>query len=136
MENLFIFIQQEILLVTALIVLVALFLRKESSAGGNRLSLNETVQAMNSDSALLVDLRDSKEFSAGHISGAMNIPFNKLTDNAGQLEKHKDKQIILVDKMGQQAGSAGKQLNKKGFNVARMSGGMEEWRHQNMPVVK
>jgi rhodanese-related sulfurtransferase len=52
------------------------------------------------------------------------------------LHKHKDKLIVLVDQMGQHAGTAGKVLSKDGFDVRRLSGGMSEWQHQNMPVVQ
>lgn len=136
MENLFAFIYQESLLITALLVLVVLFLRRESAASGEKLSPNQTVRAMNADEALVLDIRDKKEFSAGHISGAMHIPHTKVANSLSQLEKYREKRIIIADKLGQQAGSVGKLLAKEGFNAARLGGGMEEWRTQGMPVVK
>ena len=48
----------------------------------------------------------------------------------------RQKLIVLVDQMGQHAGSAGKLLTKDGFNVRRLKGGMSEWQHQSMPVVQ
>ena len=39
--------------------------------------------------------------------------------------------------MGQHSGMAGTLLRKAGFqNVARLQGGVTEWRNQNLPVVK
>ena len=55
----------------------------------------------------------------------------------GELEKHKSSPIILVCKMGQQAGAAGKALRANGFErVYKMSGGMMEWASLQLPTVK
>ena len=60
----------------------------------------------------------------------------RLMDASVSLKKHRQKLIVLVDQMGQHAGSAGKLLTKDGFNVRRLKGGMSEWQHQSMPVVQ
>jgi rhodanese-related sulfurtransferase len=52
------------------------------------------------------------------------------------LEPHKSKTLILVDKMGQHAGAAGRLLKAEGFTVNRLEGGMTEWQNQNLPLVK
>jgi len=44
---------------------------------------------------------------------------------------------VLVCKMGQSAGAAGRKLRTDGFlDVRRLSGGMTEWNASNLPVVK
>jgi hypothetical protein len=43
---------------------------------------------------VVVDIRPSKDFAAGHIVGAVNIPQDKLAARIGELEKHKAKTII------------------------------------------
>jgi rhodanese-related sulfurtransferase len=52
------------------------------------------------------------------------------------LGREKDKVLVVVDQYGQHAGSAGKLLSSEGYDVRRLSGGMVEWRGQNLPVVK
>ena len=55
----------------------------------------------------------------------------------GELDKHKSSPIILVDAMGQQAGSAGRQLRAAGFeNVMRLNGGISSWKESSLPLVK
>jgi rhodanese-related sulfurtransferase len=135
-EDILIFAQEQILLVAALVILVTVFLRRESSAGGAKLSLSEVIQAMNADSAVLVDVRDSKDYDQGHVANAINVPHTKINDNLAVLEKHKAKQIIVTDNVGQQAAAASAALAKLGFNVARMRGGMAEWKQEGMPLVK
>lgn len=136
MDNLLVFIQQEIILVLALTALVVLFLRKESASGGAKLSLSEVIKAMNTDDAVLIDVRDAKEFKSGHVANAINIPHGKVTDSLSQFDQYRDKQIIVTDTMGQHAATVSRSLAKNGFQVARMRGGMAEWKQDGLPVVK
>ena len=136
MEDLLIFVQEQALIVGALAVLIILFLRRESNAAGKKLSIAQVVQAMNAGTAVLLDIRETKEFNQGHVANAINIPHKKINDSLSQLEKYKDKQIIVTDQLGQHAGTIGKILAKEGYEVSRMQGGMAEWKNDNLPVVK
>lgn len=124
------------MLVSVLSVLAAALVYLESRKGGQSLSHHEVTRLLNSDEAVIVDVRDKKEFSEGHIVNAIHIPYLKLETRASELEKHRAKTLIVADKMGQQAGAAGKTLNDKGFTVTRLQGGMAEWLNQNLPVIK
>lgn len=130
------FVGEQWVLVSLLAVLVAAFLVVEKRKGGNTVSQLEATRLMNADKAVLVDVREAKDYKAGHIGDAINIPFASLNAKLNMLEKHRSKQIIVVDKMGQHSGSAGKILRDKGFNVVRLQGGVAEWTHQNLPLVK
>lgn len=118
-------------------VLLIAFIANESRRGGLSLSPQQVVDLINRQGAVVVDLRDNKEFSAGHIVGAINIPSTALASRLTELERHKSKPIVLTCSMGQQAGAAGTTLRKAGFaTVARLAGGMNEWRSSNLPLVK
>ena len=130
------FVAEQWILCSILAVMVAAFLVLESRKGGATVSYHQATRLLNDDRAMLVDVRDKSDFNAGHIVGAINIPFAGLAEKSSQLEKHKAKQIIVADKMGQQAGAAGKILRDKGFDVVRLQGGMAEWSQQNLPLVK
>ncbi|WP_018015340.1 rhodanese-like domain-containing protein [Teredinibacter turnerae] len=130
------FITEQWLLVSILGVLAAALIFVESRKGGAALSHHEVTRLVNSDQAVVVDVREAKEYSAGHIVDAINIPFAKLADRHTELNKHREKTLIVADKMGQHAGAAGKILKDKGFTVSRLQGGMSEWQGQNLPVVK
>ena len=55
----------------------------------------------------------------------------------GELEKYKDKPLILTCKMGNQAAHLGRQLRNKGFSeLYRIQGGVTAWRNDNLPVSK
>jgi rhodanese-related sulfurtransferase len=109
----------------------------ERSRSGKSLSPSEVTRMLNSDEAIVVDVRDKKEFSEGWITGAIHLPFASVKSRIAELEKYKDKHIILVDKMGQHSGAAGKILLAEGFeNIARLQGGISEWKSSNMPLVR
>jgi len=137
MEQLFTFIGNHPLLVGAFVLFLILFIRNETSRGGATISSQKLVQLVNSENAIVIDVREASEYSEGHIVDAINIPFTSFESRSDELNKHKDKPLIVACKMGQHSGSAGTILRKKGFtNVLRLTGGMAEWRGQNLPVVK
>lgn len=136
MENALIFAQEQFVLVISLAALVFLFIRHESAKGGQKLSCPEVVHAVNTDKAILLDVRDAKEFDEGHIVDAINVPHTKIKDSLKVLEKHRAKQIIVIDKLGQHSGPVVKQLTEKGFDVVRLGGGIADWKQENLPLVK
>jgi len=132
----FTFVSEQWILVSILIVLLYAYIWTEKTKGGPTVSIHSATRVINNGEAVVVDLREAKEFKAGHIVDAMNIPHNKLKDQLTQLASHKEKTLILVDKMGQHAGTAGRMLRTEGFTVNRLEGGMTEWQNQNLPLVK
>lgn len=137
MEQLFEFIGNHPILVGAFLLIFALFVRNELVRGGRAVTAQELVHLVNRDGAVVVDVRDKNEFAQGHIVDAINVPHTALSGRLAELEKYKEKPLVLACKMGQHAGAAGTVLRKAGFqNVARLKGGVAEWRNQNLPVVK
>ena len=124
------------LLVGAFFILLALLIITESRKGGKSLTSAQLTALVNSEQAVVVDVRAKKDFDAGHIVDAINIPYEKLTARLTELEKHKGKTVIVVDAMGQHAGTVCKELIKAGFTSAKLSGGIASWRGDNLPVVK
>lgn len=130
------FAAQQWILIAALLVVIAMLVAHESRKAGPSLSPQQAINLVNREEGVFVDLRDAATFKKGHISEAMNIPMSKLSEQQSRLENHRDKPVILVCKMGQQAGAAGKQLKAAGFSrVYKMSGGMVEWSHLQLPTV-
>lgn len=131
-----VFVAEQWLLVSILGFLITALIVVEGRKGGSALSHHEVTRMINDDTAILVDLRDTKDFKAGHIAGAINIPALKLNNRMSELEKYKAKTIIVLDKMGQHSGAAGQSLKLKGFESKRLQGGMSDWISQNLPVIK
>ncbi len=52
-----------------------------------RVSINEAKAALDSNSAVFVDVRSVEAYQAGHVSGAINIPIEELEARLGELDK-------------------------------------------------
>ncbi len=137
MARFFEFVSNHLLLVGVFVTLLVLFIMNEARRGGRSVSAQELVNLVNRDKAVVVDVRDRKEFAAGHIVDAINIPFATLEKRMSELDSYRERPIVVTCKMGQHAGAAGALLRKAGFeNVMRLSGGIAEWRNSSLPVVK
>lgn len=124
------------LLVTAFVVLLVMLIMLEMSKGAKSLSPRELTALVNTDQGVVVDIRNKKDYAAGHIVGALSIPQDKLASRVGELEKYKGKTLIVVDAIGQHAGTACAELVKAGHTAAKLAGGVSSWRADNLPVVK
>ncbi|WP_116367950.1 rhodanese-like domain-containing protein [Parahaliea mediterranea] len=131
------FLAQQWILVAALLAAVGMLIFHESRKAGPSLSPQQAINLVNQEGGVFVDLRDGADYKQGHITGALHIPSAKLDDRKGELEKYRAAPIVLVCKMGQQAGAAGKKLKASGFDkVYKMTGGMMEWGNLQLPTTK
>lgn len=98
----------------------------------------EATRLINKEDAIVVDLRQRDEFRKGHIPGAQNVlPADIKNSNFGELEKHKNQPIIVVDANGMSAQEPGNHLFKAGFEkVFVMKEGVAGWSGENLPLVR
>lgn len=137
MDRLLEFAMNHPTLVGVFVVLLVLFFLLETRRGGKSVSPQLLTQLVNKEDGVILDVRESKEFRAGHITGAKNIPFSKLKDSLPELDKHKQNPIVIICKMGQHSGAAGKILTAAGFaDVRRLQGGITTWTAEKLPLVK
>jgi rhodanese-related sulfurtransferase len=109
----------------------------ETKKAGKTVNATEATRLMNRENALVLDIREQKEFATGHISGAKNIPVSVFESKASELDQDKNRPVIVVCKMGTAAGAIVKILKKRGFEqVVRLTGGMSEWTAASLPVKK
>ena len=134
--EIFVFVSEQWLLITLLAALIGVFVLTEQRKSGKTLTTSELVRLMNDDEAIVVDVRSAAEFESGHIHGALSIPHLKLASRIAELEKYREKIIVVADKIGQHSGAAGKKLSAAEFNVRRLGGGISEWQGSSLPLVK
>ena len=113
---------------------IIMYLKKNSATS---VGPQKVVMMINRQGAVVVDVRDKKEFDSGHIVDSINIPLAKLKQRVTELQKHKQKPLVAVCKLGQQSGEAAKILQEIGHaEVFRLSGGLAEWKAQSLPLVQ
>lgn len=95
------------------------------------------LQFINHKNALVLDVREDSEYQSGHILDAVHIPLGKLGERIGELEKHKDRPIVVICRSGNRSVPACARLGKQGFAQAYcLTGGMLAWQKASLPVEK
>ena len=81
----------------------------------------------------VVDVRDAKEFSEGHVPGAINIPDETFAAGSGVLDKNK--QIVVYCNSGGRSYNAYRKLQKLAYpNIVQMI--FAYWQAEKLPVEK
>jgi rhodanese-related sulfurtransferase len=97
----------------------------------------EAVQLINRRDAVVLDVRDSGEYNAGHIASARHIPEGQLAERIKELEKFKSRPIVVSDKTGMRAAVVTGLLRKNGFSEAvALRGGVAAWQQASLPLEK
>ena len=106
-------------------------------AGGPSVNTLEATQLINRQDALVVDVREQAEYAQSHILNARLLSLSQLEARIGDIEKFKDKPVIVYCASGSRSNSAAAILRKSGFsNVANLSGGFAAWQQAGLPVQK
>jgi rhodanese-related sulfurtransferase len=115
----------------ALVLVYELRARSDSKV---TVSPQELIRLMN-QGALVLDLRPSEQYQAGHLNGARQMDSDQILKAGDTLKKHKEKFIVVYDEGGSLGGSAVRQLAAQGFTKAfALRGGLAAWRADNLPV--
>lgn len=81
----------------------------------------------NRDKYIVIDVRSIKDYEKGHIDGAENIPFDKLENFAGQMDK--EKSYVVHCNKGTTGNAAQNLLINLGFrDVSNLSGGYKQYK--------
>jgi rhodanese-related sulfurtransferase len=83
---------------------------------------------------ILLDVRTAQEYKKYHISGAQLIPLNELPDKLKRIPR--DRNVVCVCASGNRSNSAARKLEKEGYKVSNMRGGMTRWMRSGLPVKK
>ena len=97
----------------------------------------EATRLINSANALLVDVRETKEFEGGRLPKAVHIPLSQLASRADELARHAGRPVVAYCMTGNRSGLAAKALARIGFkDIYRLSGGYRAWKDAGLPVEK
>ena len=102
------------------------------------ISSGKATDLINNANAVLVDLRTDKEFAAGHITGAVNLPVKLVNEgNFGAIDRYRNVPLVIVDQSGVSSFDAARTIRKAGFpEVYALAGGIGAWTDERMPLVK
>ncbi|GAB6044014.1 rhodanese-like domain-containing protein [Endothiovibrio diazotrophicus] len=127
-------------LVLALVVTLAFLLNNLFGArlrGYHQVGPAEATGLINHQDAVVLDVREEREFQGGHILNAIHIPVGKLAGRIDELAAHKGRPVVAVCRSGHRSASACAVLRKHGFEqVYNLGGGVLAWSNANLPLTK
>lgn len=104
---------------------------------GEKVSLLQATQLINSGKSVILDVRDAAEFEGGHIRDSRCIPLKQLAGRIAELDKLKSKAVIVVCQSGVRSAKATALLKSAGFaEVYSLLGGLSAWQAQGLPTIK
>jgi rhodanese-related sulfurtransferase len=131
------FILDHILTVAIVVLSGGALLWPALSGGGRRATALQVTQLLNRGKTTVVDVRGLDEFAAGHLRDAKNIPLADLPNRIGELEKSKNRTVVVVCQSGVRSDKAVRQLAKAGFeDVYSLDGGLTAWQAAGLPVTR
>ncbi len=89
---------------------------------------------MAADEALVLDVREVREYVSGHIPGAVNMPLSSF--DPARIPAHQGKRLVIHCRSGARCGMAAARLAGSGYtgDIARMQGGIIGWVQINGPI--
>jgi rhodanese-related sulfurtransferase len=88
--------------------------------------------ALREGAVQLVDVRGADEHDAGHIAGDRHIPFDRLKDEVGSLDR--DRPVLLYCRSGERSGTAAEALRASGWDANSIEGGLLDWVDRGLPI--
>ena len=83
--------------------------------------------SVDTENAVLLDVRTPEEFAEGHLEGAVNMDWYQA-DFIDQLEKiDKGDKVFVYCKKGGRSADAAKLMDSLGYNVIDLTGGYDAW---------
>ena len=84
-------------------------------AGGGDPVIAKQAWPMIDQGALLIDVRTAEEFAAGHITGAINIPWQETDKLMAAIGPDLRRQVVVYCRSGNRSGKAMVVLQNKGY---------------------
>ena len=97
---------------------------------------DELLGMVRSGEAMVIDVRPSAEYEAGHIEGAVNIPLESLTERLSKLPKDQEIVAYCRGPYCMMSFDAVEQLRELGYRARRLEDGYPEWKTDQLPVNK
>ena len=95
--------------------------------------LNELIKT--GHTPVIVDVRSSHEYKAGHVPGAIHLPFWLAFARADEIDAPKDELVVVYCAHGPRAGIGKAALLLEGFTQVRyLQGHMTGWYKAGLPV--
>lgn len=101
----------------------------------SQISVGELRRRMKVEGLRVLDVRESSEWRAGHIAGAVHMNFKHLPERLEELSARPDEPLAVICATGLRSSTACSYLLRRGFRTLHnVTGGMSAWREGGHPL--
>ena len=79
---------------------------------------------------VILDVREQDEYAAGHIPGAILIPYTQIDEKANDTLPDKDQLILVYCRSGRRSKIAAEALVELGYTNIKEFGGIIDWPYE------
>ena len=122
-----------IIFLLAVMTLTACGQDKENDQGAVYVNITaeEAKEIMDTEEGyVILDVREQDEYDAGHISGAILIPFTQIEAKANEMLPDKDQLILVYCRSGRRSKIAAEALAELGYTNIKEFGGIIDWPYE------
>ena len=131
------FVTNHTLLVMAFVAILVMLVSgeiRQRVSGIKEIGPADATRMLNHDNAIMVDMRDSKDYHEGLIVNALHVPASD-EDSTGKLDKYRKRPLIVYCQRGQRSTALCNKLSKQGFeSVYNLKGGVLGWQKAELPL--
>ena len=104
---------------------------KDREAVYVNITAEEAKQIMDSEEGyIILDVREQDEYDAGHIPGAILIPYTQIAEKAEDVLADKDQLILVYCRSGRRSKIAAEALAELGYTNIKEFGGIIDWPYE------
>jgi rhodanese-related sulfurtransferase/DNA-binding HxlR family transcriptional regulator len=103
-------------------------------AGIEEITRDELAERLRAGNIIVLDVRPTAEFAAGHVRGARSVPITELRRHLRTLPNDTDVVAYCRGPYCVYADEAVAQLHKRGYQARRLQDGYPEWERAGLPV--
>ena len=103
----------------------------------HRVNAQTLSQWLNSDEAVLIDVRETGEHQSEFIEGSRNLPLSSVTLDAAHLPEYESKKLVIHCLAGGRSAMACQKLVCDGasIDVWDLEGGINAWKNAGLGVI-
>lgn len=90
--------------------------------------------AVRDSGVTVLDVREPREYAAGHVPGAVNIPMGRLTGRLDELDRSAP--VYVVCATGNRSSAMTSLLITAGFDAYNVAGGTTAWARSGRPIYR
>ena len=126
-------VKKLIFVLLAAMLLTACGQTKENHREGIYMNITaeEAKKIMDSEEGyIILDVREQEEYDAGHIPGAILIPYTQIEEKAAAMLPDKDQLLLVYCRSGRRSKIAAEALAELGYTNIKEFGGILDWPYE------